>query len=58
MLLYVVTFVLILVILGGWLWLQKMARDFALANPEFGPVRELGSGCCGRCGEGKCEKSG
>lgn len=57
MLSYVIAIVLILVILAGWLLLQKMARDFAIAHPELGPMRELGSGCCGKCGNDKCEKS-
>jgi len=54
---YVVAIVLLLAILAGWLWLQKMARDFARAHPEFGPLRELGSGCCGKCGKDQCDKT-
>ena len=56
MLTYVIVILMILVILAGWLWLQKTARDFAEAHPEFGPALEVGSGCCGKCGGGKCDK--
>lgn len=53
MLSYVITIALLLIMLCGWLWLRRMAREFALAHPEFGAHREEGHGC-GGCPEGGC----
>lgn len=33
----------------GWLVVQRAARAFALRHPEFGPPREEGGGCGGKC---------
>lgn len=41
---------IILVLLLGWIALQKMARRLARRHPELGPYREAGAGC----GTGKC----
>ncbi|WP_127477283.1 hypothetical protein [Sulfurivermis fontis] len=40
----------ILMLLLGWIAVQKMARAFARRHPEFGAYREAGTGC----GTGKC----
>lgn len=40
----------ILVLLLGWIAVQKVARAFARRHPEFGVYREAGTGC----GTGKC----
>lgn len=53
MLSYAITIALLLALLCGWLWLRHMAREFALAHPEFGPPREEGHGC-GGCPDGGC----
>jgi hypothetical protein len=39
----------ILVLLGGWLLVQHMARQFAARHPEFGPAKEEGGGCGHSC---------
>lgn len=39
----------IFILFGGWLWVQKLSRDFAIHHPELGPYREEGSGCGGGC---------
>jgi hypothetical protein len=54
---YIIVILTILAVLAGWLWLQKTARDFAAAHPEFGPALEVGSSCCGKCGHGQCDKT-
>jgi hypothetical protein len=40
----------ILMLLLGWITVQKVARAFARRHPEFGAYREAGAGC----GTGKC----
>lgn len=40
----------ILVLLLGWIAIQRLSRAFARRHPEFGAYREAGSGC----GTGKC----
>ena len=47
---------LILLALLGWIGVQKLAREFAIRHPEFGPAKEEGGGC-GRgcsCSGGHC----
>ena len=39
----------ILLLLMGWVAVQRLARLFAARHPEFGPVREDGGGCGGNC---------
>lgn len=45
-------------LLVGWLAIQQLARYYAARHPEFGPVREEGSGC-GKsclCAGGRCTR--
>lgn len=55
---YLITCLIILALLGGWLAVQHMGRVFARRHPEFGPAREEGGSCmfclCGR--NGQCPK--
>ncbi len=47
---------LVMAVLGGWIFVQKLARDYAARHPEFGPAKEEGSGC-GKsclCRNGRC----
>lgn len=49
---------LVMAVLGGWILVQKLARDYAARHPEFGPAKEEGSGC-GKsclCSNGRCVK--
>ena len=50
--LFLVTFALILLMILMWFLVQHFARLFAINHPEFGSVREEGSGCGSTC---KCE---
>jgi hypothetical protein len=47
----------VLVLLAGWLAVQRAARHFAIRNPKYDAAREEGTGCggCG-CGPGRCER--
>jgi hypothetical protein len=56
---YLVTVLIMLGLLAGWLLVRAIARRFAAHHPEFGDVREEGAGCgCGnrKCGEDKCKR--
>ncbi|MBF0471010.1 MAG: chemotaxis protein [Gammaproteobacteria bacterium] len=44
-----VTTLLILTLLVGWLAVQFMARRHASLHPELGPFREEGGGCGSHC---------
>jgi len=39
----------ILLVLLGWVGVQRLVREFARRHPEFGPAREEGSGCGSSC---------
>ena len=46
----------IMLMLGGWILVQQLARQFARRHPEFGPYVEK-RGCGGNCscaGGDKC----
>jgi len=40
---------LVFLVLGAWLLVQAIARNFARSHPEFGPPREEGGGCGADC---------
>jgi len=45
---YVIAMGLILVVMTGWITVQRITRRFAARHPEFGPAREClgcGLGC-------------
>ena len=44
---YVITVLIILGLLAGWIGVQHLARLFAARHPELGPAREEGGGCGG-----------
>ncbi len=46
---YLIAIAVILVFLLGWVWVQGHARKYAARHPEFGPVREEGTGCGKSC---------
>jgi hypothetical protein len=46
---YIIAMGGILLLLLGWVAVQRLARLFAARHPEFGPVREDGGGCGGSC---------
>lgn len=48
---YFIAMLFMLGVLILWFMVQKFSRQFASANPEFGPAREEGGGCGGG---GKC----
>jgi len=50
---YLVTIGLLLVILLGWVAVQRVYKLFARRHPELGPFRDDGAGC-GACGGGGC----
>jgi hypothetical protein len=54
---FIIASLIILVLLVGWLFVQRLARWYAARHPEFGPAREEGSGCgsC-MCAGGSCDK--
>ncbi len=53
-----VSIILILGLLSGWILVQHLARTFAARHPELGPAREEGGSCllclCGK--NGNCPK--
>ena len=56
---YLVTVLIMLSLLAGWLLVRAAARRFAARHPEFGALREDGEGCgCGshKCGEAQCKR--
>ncbi len=42
---YIISVLIILGALTGWIAVQALARAFAKRHPEFGPAREEGGGC-------------
>ena len=42
---YLIAMAFMLAFLFIWIMVQKYARKFAAAHPEFGPAREEGGGC-------------
>ncbi|MGC9451105.1 MAG: chemotaxis protein [Oceanipulchritudo sp.] len=44
---YLITILVILGLLAGWIAVQHLARLFASRHPELGPAREEGGGCGG-----------
>ena len=44
---YIITVLIILGLLAGWITVQHLSRKFASRHPEFGPAREEGDGCGG-----------
>jgi hypothetical protein len=57
---YLLTIGLILILLMGWVVVQRAYRLFAQRHPELGPFRREGGGCgccSGSCGGGSCDTS-
>lgn len=52
---YLVTIGLLLLMLLGWVVVERLAHRFAHRHPEFGPARKLGCGGCGNHCEGHCK---
>lgn len=55
-----ITVSLIMLLMLGWVSVQRLARLFAARHPQFGPAREEGGGCgksCGCHGGGSCQRS-
>jgi hypothetical protein len=53
----IATVVLLMVLMAGWIAVQRAARRVAAQHPETGPLRLVGAGCgshCDDCGE-PCE---
>jgi hypothetical protein len=52
---YLLAMGIILIVMFGWVAVQRMARLFAFKHPEFGPYPEGGGGCaaCG-CSNDRC----
>lgn len=46
---YLIAVGAILLMLAGWIGVQRAARWYALRHPEFGPPREEGGGCGKNC---------
>jgi hypothetical protein len=44
---YIITILIILGLMVGWIAVQHLSRLFAARHPEFGPAREEGGGCGG-----------
>lgn len=44
---YLITVLIILGLMAGWIAVQHLSRLFAARHPEFGPAREEGGGCGG-----------
>ncbi len=44
---YIITILIILGLMAGWISVQHLSRRFAARHPEFGPAREEGGGCGG-----------
>lgn len=52
---FLIASTVILVVLLGWLAVQRRYRQFAADNPQLGPFRGEGGGCGGcSCGGGSC----
>ena len=39
----------ILLVLMGWIWVDRAYQAFARRHPDLGPYREPGGGCGGGC---------
>lgn len=54
----ILSFLIILGLLAGWILVQHLSRLFAARHPELGPAREEGGSCllclCGK--NGTCTK--
>jgi hypothetical protein len=61
MLVYLTTIGLILILLLGWIVVQRTYRLFAHEHPELGPFRGEGhqgcGSCSGECGGDSCDAS-
>ena len=44
---YLITILIILGLMAGWICVQHLARTYAERHPELGPAREEGGGCGG-----------
>lgn len=56
---FIIAMLFILLLLGGWIFVQYLSRTYAARHPEFGPAKEEGGGCgqsC-LCNGGNCQKS-
>lgn len=47
---YLIAMLVIPVLFGAWIVVQRIVKEFALRHPEFGPPREEGGGCGSSCG--------
>ena len=48
---YLIAMLVIPVLFGAWIVVQRIVKEFALRHPEFGPPREEGGGCGSSCRE-------
>lgn len=51
---YLLTIGILLLLLLGWVTVERVYRLFARRHPELGPFRREGGGCGGGCGGGSC----
>jgi hypothetical protein len=56
---FLLAFAIIFILMLGWIIVQQWVRKFAARHPEWGNVREEGSGCggCGCKNKNACEKN-
>jgi hypothetical protein len=58
MLEYLLAFTIILIVMLGWVLAKQIARRFAQRHPQFGALKEEGSGRCHGClcTDNKCKQ--
>jgi len=54
---YLIAMSLTLCLVLAWVFVQHLARWYAMKHPEFGPAREEGGGCGSHCScSGQCQR--
>ena len=56
---YLIAMGAILLVLLGWVGVQRLSREFARRHPQFGTAREEGGGCGSACScsaAGQCRR--
>lgn len=46
---------IVFIVLGAWVLVQRSYARFTVKYPQLGPFRDAGGGCS--CGNGSCERS-
>ncbi len=54
---FLIAISVIFILMLAWIWVQQMARTYALKHPELGKAKEEGLGCGKSCGcqGGSCQ---